>query len=93
MSISTTEGKRFFLTRQVANIMEDLNRLASVPGSISLLYGPRGAGKSRLIRQFHKIRLATCTNQVLQFQLAGIAHALLMSVGRLVCNSFGWKAA
>ncbi|MCK5665155.1 MAG: ATP-binding protein, partial [Thiotrichaceae bacterium] len=48
---------RFFLTRQSANIMEDLSRRLKQAGSISLLYGPEGIGKSRLLYQFVETRL------------------------------------
>ncbi|MCP4075561.1 MAG: AAA family ATPase [Gammaproteobacteria bacterium] len=48
---------RFFLTRQSANIMEDLSRRLNQAGSISLLYGPEGIGKSRLLDQFVETRL------------------------------------
>jgi len=48
---------RFFLTRQSANIMEDLLRRLKLSGSISLLYGQRGIGKSSLLNKFVSNRL------------------------------------
>ncbi len=42
----------FFLTRQSANILEDLARLTRKPASICLVHGVRGVGKTRLLMQF-----------------------------------------
>ncbi len=43
---------RFFVTRQSANILQDLLRRCEQAGSISVLYGVKGVGKSRLLAQF-----------------------------------------
>ncbi len=47
----------FFLTRQSANIMEELLRRLKLAGSISLVYGARGTGKSHLLDHFLQTRL------------------------------------
>ncbi len=58
---------RFFLTRQSANILEDLLRRLKQSGSISLLYGPRGIGKSCLLNQFVSNRLTPENSVFVQF--------------------------
>jgi len=45
----------FFLTRNSANIMEDLVRRVSAGSSLSLISGVRGVGKSRFLRQFYTL--------------------------------------
>ena len=52
MSETATPANKYFLTRQSANVMEDLNRLVSKGGSVTVLYGQNGVGKSRLLKQF-----------------------------------------
>lgn len=52
MLTPSTPSGPFFLTRQSANIMEDLSRQLKHPGIVCLLYGSSGVGKSRLIKQF-----------------------------------------
>lgn len=56
MGLSTTTQYRFFMTRQIANVLEDLDRQILSSASISLLYGQNGVGKSRLLRQFVSTR-------------------------------------
>ena len=56
MGLSTTTQSRFFMTRQIANVLEDLDRQIISSASISLLYGQNGVGKSRLLRQFVSTR-------------------------------------
>ncbi|MCK4710553.1 MAG: ATP-binding protein, partial [Gammaproteobacteria bacterium] len=58
---------RFFLTRQTATILEDLYRRLNKAGSISLLHGARGIGKSRLLRQFFENRLSHEDAVLVQF--------------------------
>ena len=43
---------RFFLTRQSANILQDLARRCESPAAISVLYGLGGVGKSCLLSHF-----------------------------------------
>ncbi|UCH40519.1 MAG: SPOR domain-containing protein [Gammaproteobacteria bacterium] len=48
----------FFLTRQSANLMEDLLRELNQGSSLFLLYGEYGVGKSRLLQELGQKRLA-----------------------------------
>ena len=47
----------FFLTRQLANLMEDLLRQLKTPGAACVLYGKKGTGKTALLRYFCQHRL------------------------------------
>ena len=49
MPEDTIAGKSFFLTRQIANLMEDFARETSRSSAVFLLYGDASTGKSRLL--------------------------------------------
>jgi septal ring-binding cell division protein DamX len=51
----TKHQEPFFLTRNSANIMEDLVRRISVGSSVSLISGVKGVGKSRFLSQFYTL--------------------------------------
>jgi hypothetical protein len=57
MNAPASFNKPFFMTRQAANLMEDLQRQISQAGSVCLVHGAEGVGKSRLLEQFSAIRL------------------------------------
>lgn len=71
MGLSTTSQNRFFMTRQIANVLEDLDRQISSTASISLLYGVSGVGKSRLLQQFISSRLQNSHTIYLNFSADG----------------------
>jgi hypothetical protein len=52
MVISTDRESPFFITRQSANILEDMSRLVQDAGSICLVYGREGVGKTTLLHHF-----------------------------------------
>lgn len=62
---------RFFLTRQCANIIEELHRRLKQAGSISLLYGVKAVGKSRLIEHFVETRLSSTDTLFVRFNSNG----------------------
>lgn len=74
MGLSTTSQNRFFMTRQIANVLEDLDRQILTPASISVLYGVKGIGKSRLLRQFVSTRLHNNPALLLHFSADGTYH-------------------
>lgn len=57
MNAPASTRNPYFLTRQSANLMEDLQRQISTAGAICLLYGAKGVGKSRLLDHFLSTRL------------------------------------
>jgi septal ring-binding cell division protein DamX len=48
----------FFLTRQTANLMEDFTRELKAGAALFLLYGESGVGKTRLLQELGRNRLA-----------------------------------
>ena len=48
----------FFLTRQTANLMEDFTRELKAGSALFLLYGESGVGKTRLLQELCRSRLA-----------------------------------
>lgn len=68
MGKSTDSTAPFFLTRQSANILEDLSRLTRQPGTICLVTGRRGVGKTRLLQHFIATRAASRPVHWLSFE-------------------------
>ena len=56
MPTASSPSGPYFLTRQSANIMEDLSRKLQEPGVVCMLYGRGGVGKSRLVDRFLRTR-------------------------------------
>lgn len=52
-------SKPFFLTRQTANLMEDFTRELKAGASLFLIYGDKGVGKTRLLRELSQKRLSS----------------------------------
>lgn len=71
MGSPTARQNRFFMTRQIANVLEDLDRQILAGASISLLYGLNGVGKSRLLHQFVTFRLHNQTSLFISFNAEG----------------------
>lgn len=66
---------RFFLTRQSANLLLDLDRQLATAGSLVLLYGRSGTGKTALLEYFCRHRLATRRVWFVRFdELGAIFH-------------------
>ncbi|MCK5665986.1 MAG: ATP-binding protein, partial [Thiotrichaceae bacterium] len=79
---------RFFLTRQSANLMEDLLSRLKQSGSISLLYGPRGIGKSCLLNQFVANRLTSDNSVFVQFNANNTFKEGLDGEVEFECDTF-----
>lgn len=71
MPAIVTEQQPFFITRQSANILEDLARQFRSSSPLCVLYGVNGVGKTRLIRQFIDTRLHTVKKHLLSFKADG----------------------
>lgn len=76
--MSHQSSGRFFLTPHSAAILDDLFHRVNQSGSISLLYGTRGVGKSRLLQQFYEYRLNRKESVFVQF----ISDKLLLLDGK-----------
>ena len=67
MTTPTADLDRFFMTRQAANILEDMARQQSQPQTVNLLYGDTGVGKTRLLQEFVTTRVSLPQVTQLQF--------------------------
>ncbi|MDJ0834836.1 MAG: AAA family ATPase [Gammaproteobacteria bacterium] len=76
MSVAPDLQNTYFLTRQSANVMEDLYRQMNQSGVVCLLYGSRGVGKSRLLQQFVSSRLVQDKVIFVEFDANGNFHAV-----------------
>ncbi len=76
MSVAPDLQNTFFLTRQSANVMEDLFRQLSQAGMVCLLYGSKGVGKSRLLEQFVSSRLVQDKIVFVEFDNSGNFHSV-----------------
>lgn len=56
MPMQSSSRSSFFLTRQSANVMEDLARHLKQAGAVCLLYGVKGVGKTRILQEFISTR-------------------------------------
>jgi len=81
----------FFITRQSANLLEDLERQLRSSASICVLYGINGVGKSRLVQEFKVKRLADSHKVMLSFQADGNCANLNTSV--MLAQQEGLKQA
>ncbi|MDJ0780277.1 MAG: SPOR domain-containing protein [Gammaproteobacteria bacterium] len=70
----------FFLTRQTANLMEDLARSLAEAGSLFLLYGEPGVGKTRLLRELRDSRLEAA--HVHWIDMRGVSDGQIVQVDR-----------
>ena len=70
----------YFLTRQTANLMEDFARALQEGGSLYLLYGEQGVGKTRLLRELRDQRLAQM--QVHWIDMRGVADGQIVQMDR-----------
>lgn len=61
----------FFLTRQTANVMEDLTDLLKQAGAVCYLYGAKGVGKTRFLDEFLIARLNHNGAILIQFNANG----------------------
>lgn len=68
--MQASDKNKFFVTRQAANIMEDLAKRLKKTASVSVLHGATGVGKSRLLNQFLKTRIQTGTAVLVCFKPA-----------------------
>jgi hypothetical protein len=71
MGVATTRHNRFFMTRQIATILEDLDRQLLMVDRISLLYGKNGVGKTRLLQQFIATRHPNIQQLFVRFSADG----------------------
>ncbi len=70
----------FFLTRQTANLMEDFTRALAEGGTLFLLYGEPGIGKTRLLRELRDSRMEA--GRVHWIDMRGVSDGQIVQVDR-----------
>ncbi len=76
------------MTRQSANILQDLTRRCQQAGSVSVLHGARGVGKSRLLMQFVDKYATDKTCFLIRFNRSGEFFAARKLTSRLAQDRF-----
>lgn len=71
MAPTLSDQQPFFITRQSANLMEDMEQQLSDSAAICVIYGMNGVGKTRLLKEFNHNRLPDVHKHTLSFNADG----------------------
>ncbi len=81
-------SKSFFLTRQTANLLEDFVRELKANAGLYLIYGDQGVGKTRLLEELARNRLADSKIRWIDLQAGAEGDGALVDSSELIEKTF-----